>query len=88
MSVGIISVVSSSTALPGKYNCRIFYAATSVSSLHHILRDLLIIRIARQMGSQARACVAAALAARDGCTDVGQLVMVEAFDDNGRGEVV
>ena len=32
--------------------------------------------------------VAAALAARDGCTDVGQLVLVEAFDDNGSGEVV
>ena len=89
MSVGIISVVSSSTALPGKYNCRIFYAATSVSSLHHILRDLLIIRIARQMGSQARACVAAAaLATRGGRTDVDHLVLMEAFAENGSSDVV
>ena len=91
MSVDIISVVSSSTALPGKYNCRIFYAATSVSSLqvHHILRDLLIIRIARQMGSQARACVAAAaLATRGGRTDVDHLVLMEAFAENGSSDVV
>ena len=91
MSVGIISVVSSPTALPGKYNCRIFYAATSVSSLqvHHILRDLLIIRIARQMGSKARACVAAAaLATRGGRTDVDHLVLMEAFAENGSSDVV
>ena len=90
MSVGIISFVSSSTALPGKYNCRNFYAATSVSSLnvHHILRDLLIMHVARQTGSQARACVAAAaLATRGGRTDVGQLVMIEPFDDSWSGDV-
>ena len=89
--VGIISVVSSSTALPGKYNCRNFYAATSVSSLHvhHILRDLLIMHVARQTGSQARACVAAAaLATRGGRTDVDRLVLMEAFAENGSGDVV
>ena len=52
------------------------------------MHKIIIIDLAKRAGSQARACVTAALAARDGCTDVGQLVLVEAFDDNGSGEVV
>ena len=41
------------------------------------------------MGSQARACVAAAaLATRGGRTDVDQLALLEAFAENGSGDVV
>ena len=93
MSGGIISVVSSSTALPaGKYDCRNSSAATSVRSArssHHILRDLLVMHVARRAGSQERVCVAAAaLATRGGRTDVDQLTLSEAFAKNGSGDVV